>query len=155
RLLAVDQDGAIAVVEAALEEQPRAEVFDHVLIPALSRAERDRAHDEIDDEEQAFIWRVVSELLDDLEETPATDPEKQETGPEAAAADEGIPRSEDAPVAGPALQLLGIAGNDRGDELALRMLGQLLAQARCALTVLSTPESPLRLAERLSESTPD
>jgi predicted PurR-regulated permease PerM len=155
RLLAADQDGATAVVEAALKEQPRAEVFDQVLIPALSRAERDRAHDEIDEGEQGFIWRVVGELLDDLEETPAPDPENQQTGPEAVAAVEGAPRPEEAPAAGSVLQVLGIAANDRGDELVLRMLGQLLPRTRCALTILGTPESPLTLAEHLSESTPD
>ena len=38
RLLAVDQDGATAIVEAALKQQPRDEVFDQILVPALSRA---------------------------------------------------------------------------------------------------------------------
>ena len=43
RLVSLDQDGATAVVEAALKERPRAEVFDQILVPALSRAGRDAA----------------------------------------------------------------------------------------------------------------
>ena len=42
RLVSLDQDGATAVVEAALKERPRAEVFDQILVPALSRRSRRR-----------------------------------------------------------------------------------------------------------------
>ena len=48
RLVAMDQDGATAIVETALKQQPRDAVFDQLLIPALARAEHDRARDEID-----------------------------------------------------------------------------------------------------------
>ena len=69
RLVSLDQDGATAVVEAALEERPRVEVFDQMLVPALSRAERDVARGELEESDMAFIRRVISEILDDLEGT--------------------------------------------------------------------------------------
>ena len=70
RLVTLDREGAIAVADAAMKQQPRAEFFDRVLVPALSRAERDAERDELGDAEQAFIWRVVDEVLDELEKTP-------------------------------------------------------------------------------------
>ena len=69
RLVSLDQDGATAVVEAALKERPRAEVFDQILVPALSRAGRDAARGELEESDMAFIRRVIGEILDDLEGT--------------------------------------------------------------------------------------
>src|SRR4051812_2792640 len=46
RLVALDRDGATEIVETAAKEMPRAELFDRVLIPALSRAERDFEREE-------------------------------------------------------------------------------------------------------------
>ena len=43
RLVAFDREKAIEVVETALKQQPRVEVFDQILVPALVRAERDMA----------------------------------------------------------------------------------------------------------------
>src|SRR5205085_2217946 len=63
RLLATDQDGAVAVVEDALKQRPRAEVCDQVLIPALTLAERDSVREEIDDREMTFIRRVIGDIL--------------------------------------------------------------------------------------------
>src|SRR4051812_30683577 len=67
RLVALDRDGAIEVVEAELKQRPHVEVFDQVLVPALSRAERDAARDELEEAEQEFVWRVIGEVLDGLE----------------------------------------------------------------------------------------
>ena len=64
RLVALDREGAVGVVEAELKQRPRVEVFDGVLVPALSRAERDAARDELDETMQAFVWEVVGEILD-------------------------------------------------------------------------------------------
>ena len=36
RLVALDREGAVAVVEAALKQRPRVEVFDEILVPALN-----------------------------------------------------------------------------------------------------------------------
>jgi predicted PurR-regulated permease PerM len=153
RLLAMDQDGAIATVETALKQQPREVVFDQILIPALSRAGYDRGRDEIDSTEQAFIWRVVGDLIDDLEEIPATDMKSLETAAaDAAKSAEELP---DASAPAPVPRLLGINGNDHADLLVLRMLALLLPPRECTLTILETPESPLKLAEQVAEIDPD
>src|SRR5262249_14389365 len=43
RLVAYDRDGAVEVVDEELKAHPRAEVFDTVLVPALTVAGRDAA----------------------------------------------------------------------------------------------------------------
>ena len=70
RLLAMDQDGATAIIEEAMKKQHRIEIFEEYLIPTLARCERDRMQEDIDEREQVFIWRVIGDLLDDLAETP-------------------------------------------------------------------------------------
>jgi hypothetical protein len=149
RLLARDQDGAAAIVEASLEHEPREAVFDQVVIPAMALAERDRAADELDDREQAFVERVVSDLIDDLAETPATHP----TGPVPAETDQGAGLENEHRAA--ALRVLGIAASDQAEMLVLRMLAQLLPPHACKLTILAAPESYLKLAETVAEADPE
>jgi predicted PurR-regulated permease PerM len=150
RLLAMDQDGADAIIADELKKRPRAEVFDAILIPTLSWVERDRAHDSIDDRERAFVWRVIGDLLDDLEESPEI------------ALDTLAPTSTDGaqhpaferPAAPPPVRIVGVASNDHGDVLALRMLALLLTPSRRPIEILSPFESPLKLVERPAEVEP-
>jgi predicted PurR-regulated permease PerM len=141
RLLATDPDEATAIVDEALKKRPRAEVFDEILIPALSRAERDHARDELDDRDRAFVWRVVGDLVDDLEGTPDLSLES-------------LAPATDAVATLPASRVLGVATNDQADALALRMLAQLLAPHGCTMEVVADTESPLALADRVAEHEP-
>src|SRR5207302_581167 len=58
------------VVDEALKSRPRAEVFDTVLVPALGHAERDLAEGQLDETDLAFVRRVVTEIVEDLEGAP-------------------------------------------------------------------------------------
>ena len=106
RLLAMDEDEATEIVDEYLKERSVAEVYDSVLIPALSLAERDRHQNRLDDEKEEFIYQTTKELIQDLGE-----------------------RSE--PVFPPALPLsiCCLPARDRADELVGLMLAQLLRQA--------------------------
>ena len=109
RLVSLDQDGATAVVEAALKERPRAEVFDQILVPALSRAGRDALRGELEESDMAFIRRVIGEILDDLEGT-----EDLGLRPPVRSG-EGEPGRADGTPASP-----GVRGRGRGGERHLR-----------------------------------
>ena len=145
RLLAMDQDGAIQIVEAASKQQPRAEVFDQILIPTLSRAERDREQDDIGEREQAFIWRVISDLLDDLADTPEIDLKSlaPADSPNGAAHESKEVR-----------RILGIAANDQADTLALRMVSLLMPPQGFSLQIIDNPESSMKLADQVREDNP-
>ncbi len=148
RLVSLDQDGATAVVEAALKERPRAEVFDQILIPALSRCGHDAARGELEDSDVAFVRRVISEILDDLEGTDdlnlkAPAPlDRRESG------------SLNGNPASPPFVVAGVAASDTPDALALRMLGQILAPSKCTLVTIEGAGSPMLLAGRVAEVSP-
>lgn len=140
RLLALDEDGATDIVEEVAKSRPRVEVFEQVLLPALARAERDFAREEIDDRIQAFVWRVTDELLDELQDVPML-----EFG--QAAADGAAPPAEP-------IEVVGVPVEDKSDALALRMLGQLLDPKLCRMTIRERDgsESPLALADAIAAS---
>jgi predicted PurR-regulated permease PerM len=148
RLVALDRDGAVAVIEAELKQRPRVEVFDEVLVPALSRAERDAARDELDETKQAFVWDVVGEVLDGLEGTPDFSlaslalPAAGGTGSDGQASDSAT------------VQVVGLVADDTSDTLILRMLGQILAQSRCILEIVTDTDSSLQLLEQVAEHSP-
>ena len=148
RLVSLDQDGATAVVEAALKERPRAEVFDQILVPALSRAGRDAARGELEESDMAFIRRVIGEILDDLE---GTEEISLKTPP---ASGEGEPAQANGTPASPPFEVAGVAASGTSDALALRMLGQILAPSRCTLVNIEGADSPMQLAERVAEVSP-
>lgn len=141
RLVGLDRDGAVEVVETALRKQPRAEVFDQVLIPMLSRAEGDAARGELDEAELAFVWQVVGEVLDDLEGVEEFD---------LATASLGAPGSTE----GSRELVVGLAVHGRSDALVLRMLGLLMGKSGVTFEVLAEGESPLHTAERVAEMAP-
>jgi predicted PurR-regulated permease PerM len=148
RLVSLDQDGATAVVEAALKERPRAEVFDQMLVPALSRAGRDAARGELEESDMAFIRWVIGEILDDLEgmedislKTPSRSGEEE-------------PGRADGALESPAFEVAGVAASGTSDALTLRMLGQILAPSKCTLVNIEGGGSPIQLAERVAEVSP-
>jgi predicted PurR-regulated permease PerM len=148
RLVSLDQDGATVVVEAALKERPRSEVFDQILVPALSRAGRDAARGELEESDVAFIRRVIGEILDDLEGT------EEISVKTAAGSGEGDPSRVNGTPASPPFEVAGVAANGSSDALALRMLGQILAPSKCTLVILEGAGSPMQLAERVAEASP-
>ena len=64
----MDEDEATEIVDEYLKERSVAEVYDSVLIPALSLAERDRHQNRLDDEKEEFIYQTTKELIQDLGE---------------------------------------------------------------------------------------
>ena len=65
RLLATDQIEARQIMETYLKDRSLTELFDSVLIPALSLAEQDRHRDELDEVTELFIAQSVKELVEE------------------------------------------------------------------------------------------
>jgi predicted PurR-regulated permease PerM len=104
RLLARDQAEAADLVDRFVSSQPANTVFDGLLVPALNYAERDRLEGRLSPDEELAVIETTRELLEGLTFEPSS------RGPVTAAR----------------LRVLGYAANGASDELALRMLGQLL-----------------------------
>ncbi len=125
RLLAGDQDEATELVQEQMTNRPPEEVYDQVLLPALVRARADRAREEVNAEEERQVVRTTRELLEDvLAHMGPVGPTKA-----GAAAGNGA-------AARPAVRVLGCPAGGREDELALRMLGQLLQPMGAELEIV-------------------
>jgi hypothetical protein len=125
RLLARDQAEAVDIVERFVKSDAGNSVFDTMLIPALNFAERDRLVGLLSAEEEAAVIETTREVLDVLAPDPAA----------AAAQGSGVVR------------VFGYAANGTGDELALRMLAQFLADLPVAIDIAT----PRVLASDLTE----
>jgi len=109
RLLALDQQEAQSVVEAFLKDGTPIDLYDQVIIPALSMAEQDRHKGELDGAKEAFIIQSISEVIGELAEYETLQP-SQRTG-----------RSD--------LRIICLPANDQADEITAAMLSQVLERA--------------------------
>ena len=149
RLVALDRDGAVGIIEAELKQRPRVEVFDSILVPTLSRAERDVERGELDETGRAFAWDVIGEVLDGLEGTP--DLSLASLATPVAGGDGDKDRGSAALPA----RIVGLVADDTSDSLVLKMLEQLLTPSGCRLEIITDSDSSLQVIERLAEDEPE
>jgi predicted PurR-regulated permease PerM len=138
RLLAMDQPEARAIVDRFLKEKPLVELYDSVLIPALSLAEQDRHKGAIDTSREEFFFLSISEMITELSEYQLAHASSQA---EDAAAESG-------PAERPSGRIICLPANDRADEVTAAMLAQILEQAGHA--ALSLPIAHASPAEMLT-----
>jgi hypothetical protein len=115
RLLAMDQLEAQTIVSQFLKGKSLVELYDSVLIPALSMAEQDRHKGAIDAAREEFLFLSVNEMVAEFSEYQ---PEESSSEPGSAPAPV-VPGSIDARV-------LCLAAHDRADEITAAMLAQML-----------------------------
>jgi hypothetical protein len=111
-------------------------VYDALLLPALSYAERDRLERRLSSEEEAAVIDAVRELIVDVAETirrAATD--------SSAGVDDGPPLGPREP-----LRVLGYAVNGAADEVALAMLAHLLDDLPITMEITGTRMQAAELA---------
>jgi predicted PurR-regulated permease PerM len=135
RLLAMDEQEARMVAEEYLNEHSLLQLYDSVILPALTMAEQDRHKGALEPEHEEFLFLSLREMLAEF----------SEKGYNSAPAPAGDP-------AGPATtgRILCLPAHDEADEIAAAMLAQLLEQAGCAAVSFpldSTPQNMLGLVE--------
>jgi len=123
RLLAMDVEEATGVAEQFLKGKSLEELYDVLLVPALTLAEEDRRRGRLDEEREQFVFKTTRFLVDDLAERA----EELVSGKNSS---RGRARKEDAaPKNGTQtgeLSVLCIPARDEADEIAAQMLVQLL-----------------------------
>lgn len=120
RLLARDQSEAADLIERYIKTEPPEAVYDALLLPALNYAERDRLADQLSLDEERGVVEAIRELMDDAAKRPQAN-----HAAETAAGDTPV-------------RILGCAPNSDADELALRMLEELVRQDGISIDVAST-----------------
>lgn len=122
RLLAGDHADASDLVERHVAREDPDAVFDAVMLPALSYAERDRMEGRLEPEEELAVVEATAELLNDMVDGPRD------------AAEGTVP-------------VLGLAADGAPDVLALRMLSRLLRDTPIALEIRERPALSADLVE--------
>jgi predicted PurR-regulated permease PerM len=126
RLLAMDQLEAHTIVAQFLKGRPLIELYDSVLIPALSMAEQDRHKGAIDAAREEFLFLSVNEMIAEFSEyQPPESSSAEASAPAPDAADHFDGR------------ILCLPAHDQADEITAAMLSQLLEQK--GLAALSFP----------------
>jgi hypothetical protein len=130
RLVARDSDESRQIAFAFLHEHSRIELFDELLIPALVGCRQDFERGKLTDEDHAFIVRIIGEILHEAQDSgPAESDAEEYKSPtlEATGSREARP-----------LLIFGSPAFDEMDELALKMLGQILPVREARLHVISS-----------------
>jgi predicted PurR-regulated permease PerM len=126
RLLAMDQLEAQSIANRFLKGRPLIELYDSLLIPALTMAEHDRHKGAIDAAREEFLYLSINEMVVELAEYPPEDRSSEESPAHLADV-----------VDHPDGRILCLPAHDRADELTGAILAQLLEQK--GLAVLSFP----------------
>jgi predicted PurR-regulated permease PerM len=134
RLLAGDQEEASELIDGYLEQMPLGEVYDTVLIPALALAETHWQRGEINEDRHKLIFQSLKETVEELGERQP-DAHAKETVKTTKETD-GAPDSLAATNAS-SLRVLCLPARDEADEIAGRMLAQLLAVKGCVVEAVS------------------
>jgi hypothetical protein len=135
RLLAMDQSEARAIVDSFLKGRPLIELYDSVLIPALSLAEQDRHNGTIDTTHEEFLFLSINEMI---AEFSAYDPVLSSLGDVGAA-------REPAPAGHFNGRILCLPAHDQADEITAAMLAQLLEQKAYVVLSFLHGTSPLEM----------
>ncbi len=142
RLVARDQSEAAELIDSHIQTEPPASVYDALLLPALSYAERDRLEHRLSWEEEAAVIDATRELISDAAGIVSR---HAETEPPAAAVDPSLlgPRKP--------LRVLGYAVNGAADEVALAMLAHLLDDRPIALEITGTRMQAMELVSLVGD----
>jgi predicted PurR-regulated permease PerM len=126
RLLAMDQLEARTIVDRFLKGRALVELYDSVLIPALSMAEQDRHKGAIDAAREEFLFLSINEIIAELSEYQLSESASVED-PVSVAETTGRPNA----------RVFCVPAHDQADEITAAMLAQVLEQK--GLVALSFP----------------
>ena len=113
RLLAMDEQEARAVIEAYRAENSLLQLYDAVILPALTLAEQDRHKGALESEREEFLFLSLREVLAEYSESAQN-----------ASVENAAQRPD---LAAPG-RMLCLPAHDEADEIAAAMLAQLLEQ---------------------------
>ena len=153
RLLAMDLGEANEVCENFLKEHSLEDLYDQVLIPALSMAEEDRHGGRLDEQKEQFIFQNTRKLVEERGQREvasiSTGNSPQNSITAKTAAQENL-RVESA---GP-IEVACIPARDEADAIAALMLEQLLQRRGISAKTTQTGNSPGTLIEQLRREQP-
>jgi predicted PurR-regulated permease PerM len=130
RLLARDDDEAAEIVETYGQTHDPEDVYDDIMVPALTAAKRDRALGTMTPEDLQFVLQATRAIIEavELRQSQAA---PTAAGAFAASGEEFLART------APKMRIIGCPARDEADALALVMFQHVLDPQRCALETAS------------------
>jgi hypothetical protein len=128
RMLAHDEREAAELLESSLKSESLPNVYDSILLPALTLVEKERLQGGLDDSTINFIRNATSEMVDEL----GFRVQEESAGNAANGANSAESTNETRPAnsaAAPHSRVLVIPVRDGSDDLVSIMLAQVLDQA--------------------------
>jgi len=126
RLLAMDLEEATEIAEDYLKGRSLEDLYDRVVVPALTLAETDRHRGKLDEHREKFVIQNARILIEDTAERAdelVTGNHSKKTGPNGKQSERSLAEQAAAPPA-----ILCIPARDEADEIAALMVAQLLKQ---------------------------
>src|SRR5882672_9266664 len=147
RLLARDEAEANEIIRAYLERHPPEDVYDDILLPALSHAKRDREMKRLTDDEVQAVYQGARETIAELVATPLFSPGGSDGERHAR-------ESQDPPAVSEQPQVQGCVAGDEASEMALVMLAYLLRPHAITLEAGSAHALPGEVLSQVAEKSP-
>jgi predicted PurR-regulated permease PerM len=141
RLLARDEDEAVDIVEEQLRTMPLEQVYDELVLPALLYTKRDLEDDKLTEDEAEYIWHALRDIV---EEQDIGKHRGEEATPDGPAAGAGEPR----------LLILGCPARDEADEVAMRMLQQIIEGKTWEVEMTSSHQLASEIIALVEEKSP-
>jgi predicted PurR-regulated permease PerM len=136
RLMARDVDEAAELIEEFAGNHSPQAVYEEVLLPALLHAKKDRDRGELEADSYEFVLQGMRETEEDLASVLAEHAKNKNKATTSKAI------------------ALGCPGRDEADELAMRMLGQLLQLSGYTLEIISAQRLSAEVLERIGRDPP-
>ncbi len=139
RLLAMDDHEARLVANQYRRDNALAQLYDDVMIPALTLAEQDRHKGALDSEREEFLFLTIREMVADFGAEMAGAEAEQDNKPNR--------------LRSVAERIVCLPANDEADEVAAAMLAQVLEHAGCPTVAIPLSSSAMDMLT-LIEPTP-
>jgi predicted PurR-regulated permease PerM len=121
RLLAVDHDDARLHLDRWAKEKPLEEIYETVIVPALSHAEHDTYKNELDEDSEVLMLDGVRQMVEELGEIPLEKAEEEENGTEETEQPVSSGKEGNGPT-----EIICVPARDEADDVVALMLCQLL-----------------------------
>ncbi len=145
RLLAMDQQEARVLVSSFLKERSLLDLYDVVMIPALSMAEEDRHKGALDAARETFIIRSISEFVAELADYEAPPASIDENGGSAKESRSLLSYC----------RVICLSTRDSADEISAGMLAQILGQAGYPVVSFQASDSSAAILHEFYEQEGD
>jgi hypothetical protein len=146
RLIADDEEEATELAHTYLAEKTLEQVYDEVLVPALSLATHDHHHRRLEPERFAAVIQSMRDICEELVDRARSDAVREQSAATVESAKNGTPQSRAPAGRLPnvpkdcQVNILCLPARDEADEVVAMMLAQLLElRGYCSTSTSSTP----------------